>query len=248
MMGPWRLELLRLWRTRRIVGLAGAFLLLGLGIPVLTYYLPDLIKNAGNGVQITMPKQTAADSLAGFASNIGQLGTLVVVVVAAGSLAVDANPVLATFYRTRIHRSTRLVLPRYVVVTVAGVAALVLGTLGAWYETWVLFGPVSAVDLMAGLAIQALWFCFVTAVVAVVASTMRGVLGVVGVSIGLLLGLGLLGNLPGVSSWLPTRLAGSGADFVHDATDGIWQATIVTVMATVAAVVLATYRQGQRRR
>lgn len=247
-MGPWRLEILRLWRTRRLIALAGTFLILGLGIPVLTYYLPEIVKNTASGVQVTVPKQTAADSIAGFASNVGQLGTLVVVVVAAASLAIDANPDLATFYRTRVHRSTRLVLPRYAVVTAASVVALALGTLGAWYETAVLFGPISARALMAGLATQALWFCFVTAIVAVVASAIRGVLGVVGTSIGLLLGLGLLGNLPGASIRLPTRLAGSGADFIQHATDGIWQAIAVTVVAAGAAVVLATHRLGQRRR
>jgi ABC-2 type transport system permease protein len=135
-----------------------------------------------------------------------------------------------------------------VAVTIASALALALGTLGAWYETAVLFGPISARALMAGLAIQALWFCFVTAIVAVVASAIRGVLGVVGSSIGLLLGLGLLGNLPGASAWMPTRLAGSGGDFVRHATDGIWQAIVVTGVATGAAVGLATRRLGQRRR
>ena len=77
--------------------------LLGFGIPVLTYYLPDLVKNAGNGVQIIAPKPTPADAIAGFASNAAQLGTLVVVVVAASTLAIDANPGLAAFYRTRVH-------------------------------------------------------------------------------------------------------------------------------------------------
>src|SRR6266508_2076630 len=205
-MGPWRLELLRVWRTRLVIALAATFLILGLGIPVLTYYLPELIKNAGNGVRIIAPKPTPTDAIAGFASNVAQLGTLVVVVVAAASLSIDAHPGLAAFYRTRVHRPILLVLPRYVVVTAASVATLALGTLGAWYETTVLLGSVSVGALVGGLALEALWLCFVTGIVAVVASAIRGVLGVVGASIGLLLGLALLGNFPGASSWLPTRL------------------------------------------
>jgi ABC-2 type transport system permease protein len=247
-MGPWRLEVLRLWRTRRLIALAAAFLLLGFGMPVLTYYLPALIKNSGNGVQVTVPKQTAADSITAFASNAAQMGTLVVVVVAAATLAIDAHPGLAAFYRTRIHRPTRLVLPRYAVVTAASVASLALGTLGAWYETVVLFGSVPVGALMGGFALEALWICFVTSIVLVFGSAIRGLLGVVGASIALLLALALLSNLSAVSFWLPTRLAGSEADLVKHTADGLWRAAIVTGVVTVAAISLGVYRLGQYRR
>jgi ABC-2 type transport system permease protein len=245
-MGPWRLELLRLWRTRRLVALAATFLILGLGDPVLTYYLPELVKNASNGVQITVPKQTAADGIAGFAGNVAQLGTLVVVVVAAANLSIDAHPGLAAFYRTRVHRPTLLVLPRYVMATAASVATLALGTLGAWYETMVLLGHVPFGALMGGFALEALWFCFVTSIVAVFTSAIRGVLGVVGASIALLLGLALLGNLPSASSWLPTRLAASGADIVQHSAGDVWHATVVACVATVVALSLAVNRFGKR--
>jgi hypothetical protein len=68
-MSPWKLEALRLWRTRRLVALAGAFAILGLGIPILTYELPSLIKNGTGGIQVTVPRQTPADSLVSFGSN-----------------------------------------------------------------------------------------------------------------------------------------------------------------------------------
>jgi ABC-2 type transport system permease protein len=245
-MGPWRLELLRLWRTRRLIALAATFLILGLGLPVLTYYLPEIVKNAGNGVQIIAPKPTAADAIAGFASNVGQLGTLIVVVVAAANLAFDAHPGLAAFYRTRVHQPTRLVLPRYVMVTAASVATLALGTLGAWYETTVLLGSVSAGALLGGLALEALWLCFVTSIVALFSSAIRGVLGVVGASIALLLALALLGNLPSISSWLPTRLAGSGADFVQHSANDVWHAAIISGVATVVTLCVAVNRFGKR--
>ncbi len=175
-MGPWRLELLRVWRTRRVIALAATFLILGLGVPVLTYYLPELVKNAGNGVRIVAPKPTPADAIAGFASNVAQLGTLVVVVVAAANLSIDAHPALAAFYRTRVHRPILLVLPRYTVVTAASVATLALAALGAWYETTVLLGSVGFGALIGGLALEAIWFCFVTSIVAAFTSAIRGVL------------------------------------------------------------------------
>ena len=245
-MGPWRLEVLRLWRTRRVIALAATFLIVGLGAPILTYYLPELIKGAGDGIQITVPKQTAADAIASFASNVAQLGTLVVVVVAAASLSIDAVPGLAGFYRTRVRRPTLLVLPRYVIVTAASVGALAVGTLGALYETSVLLGSVPIGALFVGLAMEALWFCFVTSIVAVFTSAIRGVLGVVGASLALLLALALLGNLPAASSWLPTRLAASGADLVQHRAGDIWHAVVVSGIASVAALLVAVNRLGKR--
>jgi ABC-2 type transport system permease protein len=245
-MNPWRLELLRVWRTRRLVALAAIFLILGLGIPVLTAHLPELAKNAGRGVRIIAPKPKPADAIAGFAGNAAQLGTLVVVVVAAACLSLDARPALAAFYRTRVHRPTMLLLPRYVTVTAASLATLALGTLGAWYETTVLLGSVPFGPLVVGLGLEAIWLCFVTSVVAAWTSAIRGVLGVVGCSIGLLLALALLGNLPAASSWVPTRLAASAADPLrHDVRD-VWHAVVLSVVATVAGVGVAVQRLGAR--
>ena len=220
-MGPWRLEILRLWRTRRLIALAGTFLILGLGIPVLTYYLPEIVKNTASGVQVTVPKQTAADSIAGFASNVGQLGTLVVVVVAAASL--ESTPI-------RIW--PRLPEPRPPVdlsgaTTIRSRYRRQRGGAGPWHprrlvRDGVLFGPISARALMAGLATQASWFCFVTAIVAVVASAIRGVLGVVGTSM-VVARVGATGQSSRGLYPAAYRLAGSGADFIQHATDGIWR-------------------------
>jgi len=245
-MGPWRLELLRIWRTRRLIALAATFLILGLGSPVLTYYLPDLVKNSANGVQLILPKQTAADGIASFASNIAQLGTLVVVVVSAATLAIDADQGLAAFYRTRIRRPLLLVMPRYLIITAASIAALALGTLGAWYETTVLLGSVPFGSLMLGFALEALWLCFVTSIVAFFTSVLRGVLSAVGASIAFLLGLSFLGSLTAASTWMPTRLSGSEAAFIQDATGNIWRAIVVTGLATIAAISLAISRFGNR--
>jgi ABC-2 type transport system permease protein len=248
-MGPWRLELLRLWRTRRMIMLAATFLILGLGEPVVTYFLPDLLKGAPtNGVQVILPKPTAARGFASFASNVAQLGTVVVVVAAAASLTIDARPSLAAFYRSRLRRRpARLVLPRYLTITAAAVFSLALGTLGAWYETTVLLGTVPLGGLVAGLALEALWICFVTSVVAVLVSVTRSVLGAVGSAIALLLGLGLLGGLPWWSSWLPTGLATSiGALVQRTPPHDTWHAAVVTCVVTVGLVGLATDRLGRR--
>src|ERR1022692_2787725 len=141
-----------------------------------------------------------------FAGSVAQLCTLVVVIVAAASLAIDARPGVAAFYRTRLRRPTRLVLPRYLTITAAAIAAFALGTLGARYETTVLLGPIRPADLAAGFGLETVSLCFATAVAAVFTSVVRSVLGAVGWALACLLGLAALSAVPAISSWLPTRL------------------------------------------
>jgi len=245
-MGSWRLEWTRMLRTRRLLALVATFVILGFGMPVLTYFLPDLIKSGASGLQVTVEQQTAADALRGFAGNVGQLGTLVVAVVAAASVTLDGNVMVARFYRSRIRSSSALVLPRYAVVTATSVVALTLGTLAAAYETRVLFGGFSAGAVAVGLVLQSTWLCFVTAIVVLFASVLRSVVGVVGAAIAVLLALALLGSVLPDASWLPSRLAASGAVLLDHAAGNLWHAVVTTVVAAAAMLAVGVRRLGRR--
>jgi ABC-2 type transport system permease protein len=247
-MGPWKLELLRIWRTRRLIVLLAAFVIVGLGDPVLTYYLPELARGGPRGgVHVILPKQTGLDGITGVAGSLAELGTLVVAIVAAASLVFDNRPALAAFYRTRLRQPVRLVLPRYLVMTGAVIAALAAGTLAAWYETTVLLGSVPAGDLAGGFALEALWFCFVTSLVVAFAGLVRSAGGAVGSAIAVLLALALLGSVTVISSWLPTRLSASLPDLISPNSAGnIWHAVIVAAAAVIVLVVVAVSRLGRR--
>jgi ABC-2 type transport system permease protein len=246
-MSPWQLELLRLVRTRTLVALVAVFLILGFGGPVLVHYLPELVKGSStNGVKLVLPTPKPVDGIQNFGNNISTLGTLVVVLVAAASLSVDANPALAIFYRTRVHSAAGLLLPRFVAVVVASVVALALGTVGAWYETSVLIGRLSFGPLAVGFLLEAVWLLFVSSSVAFFSSVIRGVLGVAGAAVGLFLALALLESVPGVLSWMPTRLAESASDLIGQPTGHIWHAVVIATAASLLGLAVAVIRLGKR--
>ncbi len=246
-MSPLWVEVLRLWRTRRLIALAAPFVLLGLGIPILTHHLPELAKHSSGGVRVIAPPPTPVDALRGFGGNAAQLGTLVVVVVAAASLAIDARPALAAFYRSRRRRPSVLVLPRYVAVCLAGMLALGLGVLCAWYATDALIGPLPPGGLAAGFGLEALWVCFCVGVVALWASLARGVPVIAGASLASLLALAFLSGIHALSSWSPSALGASVADLVGAHHPGVpWHALTITAVATVALVATSAWRLTQR--
>jgi hypothetical protein len=72
------------------------------------------------------------------------------------------------------------------------------------------------------------------------------VLGAVGASIALLLAMALAGSITSLSSWVPTRLAGSAADLMRNHTAGVWHAILVAALASAVALAAAVVRLGRR--
>ena len=237
-MSLWRLEWLRLVRTRRLAAILGVYLFFGLTGPFTARYLAEILDRFGaQGVRVEFPAPVPADGVAQFTSNAAQIGLLVVVLVAASALAFDTRREMAVFLRTRVRGVWSIVLPAYVTSTGAAVAGLLIGSLAMWYETSVLLGRLPAARMLAGIGFGALFLAFAVAVVALAASLVRGVLATVGLALILLLGLGLLGSITTMDRWLPTTLVGAMAGLARDAGPGDYlPAAVVTAVLTVAAV------------
>ena len=247
-MSLWHLEWLRLTRTRRLVALLGVYVFFGLTGPLTARYLSDILgaMNTG-GVRVELPDPTPADGIAQFVGNVSQIGLLVVVLVAASALAFDARREMAVFLRTRITGVRAVVIPAYTVTTGAATAALLLGSLAAWYETGVLLGPLPVARMFAGIGFGAVFLAFVVAAVALAAAVVRGVLAAAGITLGVLLAMALLGNVADIGRWLPTTLSGALAGLVDGTAPGSYlPATAVAVAGTAAALAGAVVLGGRR--
>lgn len=247
----WRLELLRLTRTRRWVALVGVFVFFGLLGPLSARYLAEIVSFAGGeleGATIEFPPPVPADGMAQYVSNALQIGTLVAVVVAAGALAFDAVPEMGVFLRTRIDSVTRILIPRVAMTTAAVVASFVLGALTAWYMTWALIGSPDAGAVLVGLLFGVVFLVFVVALVAAVAGRASTVLGTVMVSIVVLLIMPVVSIADSIGRWLPTHLAGAlGALPAGAAEAGDYVGVTVVTLVLTAALFWLAVRFSQRR-
>jgi ABC-2 type transport system permease protein len=218
-MNLWRLEWLRLVRTRRLVAILAVYLFFGITGPFAVRYLNEILGRAGatSRVKIELPPPVPADAIAQFVSNASQIGLLVVVLVAASALAFDARREMAIFLRTRVDSVSRILVPALSVNAIAAVVGYVLGVAATWYETAVLIGNPPVGRMLVGLAYGALFLVFAVATVAAVASVVRGTLAAAGVALVVLLVMAVLGGIGWLGHWLPTGLAGALAAVVGNA-------------------------------
>lgn len=246
-MSLWRLELLRLTRTRRWIAPVAIYTLFGLTGPATERYLAALISRFG-GVAVALPDPTPAGGFAQYVSNASQLGLLAVVVIAATALTVDQPHEMGVFLRTRVGTARDLVLPRFVTAAALAVVAWTLGTVAAWYETWVLLGSVSPMAVLVGLAYGAVFLVFVVSVVSFVASFGHTVMATAFTSMAILVLLPVIGLVPATERWIPSELVGALEASVGGAPLG-WPAPAAAI-ATVATLglVIASIKLTSRER
>ncbi|HET7235288.1 MAG TPA: hypothetical protein VFK59_02525 [Actinomycetota bacterium] len=234
----WRLELLRLFRTLRWVGLLASYVAFGILGPVLTRYQEEIFRSVGGGVSIQAPPPTPELAMATYIGNASQIGLIVTVFIAAGSLVFDARPEWAAFLRTRARSIGALVVPKAAVTAAASSVSFALGAIAAWIVTVVLIDDVPATAMIAGIVAWTLYLAFAVAMVALAAGLARSAIGAAGITVVVLLLISIVAEvLPAVRPWAPSTLVGAIVEMMEGAPalDYV-RAALVTAGLTALAV------------
>lgn len=243
----WRLEWLRLVRTHRLVALLGVYAFFGLTTPLMARYMDEILKSLGDGVQLTMAEPNAADAIAMFASNVGQLGVLTVLVIAVPALGADPGGARTIFLRTRVHRDRDLVLPALAVNGLAATAAWTCGLALAYYEAAVLFAPPDAGMILLGWLFGVVYHWFLVALALLSTRLTRGTVGAIVLPVAVLLALGLAGAPRSVNAWMPTTLLGATGKLLRLGDPSQFVTTALVTLAATVLAVLAGIRLTRRR-
>ena len=241
-MGPWRLEWQRLTRTPRALALAAVYVIFGLGEPVLTKYLNNILNHAGGAqrLKISIPPPVPSDGINAYVGQVSTIGLIVVVVIAAGAFGFDSKQGLATFLRTRVSSMWQLITPRFVVNAAAAITAYVLGTLAAWYETNLLIGSLPVGAMLEGMLCAACYLAFAVALSAAAASVVKSTLGAVGLTVVLLLALPIAGLAHSIQNWLPSTLVSAPYDLITSTHLSHYVPAIATALVAAALLLIGT--------
>ncbi len=237
-MSIWTTELLRLWRSKRLVALIGAFLFFGFLGPIFARYAADIISTSTNNsqIQIIVAAPNPIDGIVGYTSNALQIGLMIGIAVTVSACAIDANYALSIFYRTRHPRMVTLLIPRLTVSVAATWVAYTLGLLAAWYETAVLIGPVDLGGLgrvwIAGLLNMTAYI----AIAFLLTSFLRSIGTVITIAIVLVLASSILTGWPSVVAWSPVAFIDQMR--IYEADVNLWKPAIASIVIAVFAIVV----------
>ncbi len=129
--------------TGRWLIAAAVFLLSGLGAVLLTYYLPDLVRSqAGSGVAITVPRQTATNAVVAYAGYLGQLPALALILLAMGAIAEERSRGVAALILSRPVAAGAYVLAKFTAHGLVALVSLSAAALASFGYLALLFHPV----------------------------------------------------------------------------------------------------------
>lgn len=227
----WRVELLRVIRTRRLLALAILHLFLGATAPLLARFAGQIVSGIADGtaMTVTFADPRPADGILEYNKSALQIGLVADVALAALALTLDARPALSAYYRTRAS-IPRLLLPRLAVTAASVVACSSLGFAFAWYETAVLIGAPDTDTTVATWALGTAYVVFAVAITFLISTVLSGTLAAAGTTIGVLLLMPVLGGIRAISDYVPSRLTTLPADLYAGSEAG----------AAAAALIVAT--------
>jgi ABC-2 type transport system permease protein len=203
-------EIREQFRTYRVVVVAGVFLLFGITTPLMLKYLPEFIKLAGEQMEINMPPPTAVQSLVEYAGSVGQIGVLVAVLVAMGSVANELQRGTAVITLSKPVTRAAFVTAKFAAMSLTFVVSLaVASALCLAYTVW-LIGPADAVGFLGLNLLLAVFLMFCLAVTVLFSSLFKSSLAAGGTALGVLVGQAVLSVLPRIGDYVPGRLLGWG--------------------------------------
>ncbi|MGG0288449.1 ABC transporter permease subunit [Peribacillus butanolivorans] len=240
-------EFVQMVREFKVIWLPLVFIFLGLTQPVVSYYLPSILKALGGGQGITIdPSMAAQKGGEVLASTLGsqfdQLGVMIIIVSMMGVVQSDkANGMLA-FILTRpvtvVSYISGKVISNYLFVA----CSVVLGYLVSYLYVILLFTRVDFVDLLVALLFYLMWILFIVSFTTMI-STIFNSQGIIAlISIVFLLGCRIVVGLsPVIDNVNPASMSKHAMEVLILGTvntDVIW--SIISTIVLSALTILVT--------
>jgi ABC-2 type transport system permease protein len=200
-------EMIEAWRTYRVGVVAGLFLVLGVVSPIITRYLPDIVRAfAPPGFIIDIPEVGVADVLDQLLKNVVQFGALAAILVTMGSVANEKERGTAAFVLAKPVSRLSFLAAKVVALGMIFALAIGLAVGGAWIYTRLLFEPVPLLPwIKLGFVVWLSTMVYVC--VTFLGSTLtRTSLAAAGIGFFGLIVLSLASIAPGLNPWLPAGL------------------------------------------
>jgi ABC-2 type transport system permease protein len=232
-------ELREQLRTMRLVVVLAVFGALGILSPVLAKAMPDILRSAGGGIQITVPTPTVRDAMDQLTKNVGQMGALIAILISMGAVATEKERGTAGFLLTKPVGREEFLLGKIAAIAILlGLGLTLAGLLAAAY-TAVLFEPLAVAGTVASIALLWLSLAVYAAVTFFASVITRSALVAGGVGFGAFIGAGIISALPTIGPYMPSSLSTSAVALALGRPGGDLAGPILVNLALVVLALVA---------
>jgi len=228
--------------TYRLLIVGCVFVFFGISTPLLLKYTPEIIRLAGEGIPIDLPPPTAVQSLAEFISTMGQIGILIVVLVAMGAIANELQRGTAIMTLSKPISYGAFVTAKFIAISLTFLASLAAASVLCYIYTVLLIGSAGSSDFIGATLLAALFLLFCLALTLLLSASFKSAMAAGGMAIGILIAQAVLSTLPVIGDYFPGKLLGWGSNLLSGAGQTHWWALGITVAATIACLLAAQYQ------
>jgi ABC-2 type transport system permease protein len=231
-----RKELLEQWRTLRLPIVAGLFLVIGIGSPLLARYTPELIEALAGDLGFPIPEPTTADSVNQLLRNLGQFGALAAILLAMGAVAPEKERGTAALLLTKPLTRGAFLAAKVVAISLTLAVSMALAAGAAWVYTAILFEPLPVGGLAALAVLSWLALLSYAALTFLASTVLRSSAAAGGIGFGALIGLAIVSALPNVGRYVPPGLTGPAGELALGGSPDVLGPVVV-----VAGLIVATF-------
>lgn len=207
----YKKELFSFWRSSKWLWLPIVFTFLSVSQPISLYYMPEILKSAGNlpeGAVFEIPIPLGTEVMAGVLSQYGTVGLVIIVVAVMGSISSERQRGTMSLLMSRPVSSFQFVTSKWAAEVSLLFITLVFSYGFSAYYTNLLFSDVSIELLWKSFFIYFIWVCFIVTITVIGSILFKSNGIVMGVSISIIALLSLLDNFfEKFMKWSPSLLS-----------------------------------------
>ena len=231
-------ELREQYRTHRILIVGSIFALFGIGTPLLLKFLPELLKLSGENIQIQVLPPTAIQSFNEFAGTIGQIGTVVAVLIGMGIVANELRHGTAVMTLSKPVSRAAFVSAKLTAISLTFLFALTIAAFFCFFYTNLLIEDANATAFFQSNLLLGLFLVFCLAITVLFSCLFKSSLAAGGIAIAVIISQMVISGVPVVGDYLPVKLLEWSTNIISGIGQSYWWAVGVTAILTILAIYL----------
>ena len=231
-------------RTHRLLVVVAVFFIFGLATPLLFYYLPELIPESE--ITIQLPQFTTTDVVNEYIDTVGQIGMIAAILVAMSAVARERELGTAAMTLSKPVGCGAFITAKLASLALVFVAGIVIGAMGCYLYTTVLYGGLNARDFFTANLVTGLYLMFCLAFTVMCSSFFKSQLAAGGLALVCLISLTVTSGLPVMKDYSPGVLVAWSRDIASGGSSNNWGVLIVSLVM-IALTILTGWQVFKRK-